>query len=527
MTQIRTAGTRRVGRREFVTGALALGTAHVAPSFVRRVSAQPRLPGPPFTLGVASGYPSPTGVVLWTRLAPSPLMPGGGMPPEVVPVEWEVATDDRMGRIVQRGIVGATPAFAHALHVEVENLEPGRWYWYRFRASGEASAVGRTRTAPTANGGSERLRLAFASCQQYEQGYFTAYRHMLADDLDLIVHLGDYIYESSWGQDHVRKHGAPEPHTLDDYRIRHALYKSDPDLRAAHAACPWLTTWDDHEVQNDYANDRSEHLDTPEWFLERRAAAYRAYYEHMPLRRHMVPFGPHMRLFTRVAFGRLVQFHLLDDRQYRSPQPCPAPGRGGANIVEDCEARLDPRLTMLGDAQERWLMAELDRSPARWNVIGQQTLMAQLDRKPGPGQQFWTDGWDGYPAARRRLLDYLGQRKPANPIVLGGDVHSFWVTDLKPDFDDPRSPVVATEFVGTSITSQFRRRQEDLEALLADNPHVRLGNGTRRGYVRVEITPQRLRADLRTVRSVTQPGAEADTLATFVVEDGRPGAARG
>jgi len=527
MTQMQTTGRRRFGRREFVGGALALGAGHVAPAFIRRVSAQPRLSGPPFTLGVASGYPSPTGVVLWTRLAPSPLMPGGGMPPEVVQVEWEVATDDRMGRIVQRGLVGATPAFAHAVHVEVENLEPGRWYWYRFRAGGEVSAVGRTRTAPTANGGNERVRLAFASCQQYEQGYYTAYRHMVGDDLDLIVHLGDYIYESSWGQDHVRKHGAPEPHTLDDYRIRHALYKSDPDLRAAHAACPWLMTWDDHEVQNDYANDRSEHLDTPEWFLERRAAAYRAYYEHMPLRRSMVPFGPHMRIFARVSFGRLAQIHLLDDRQYRSPQPCAASGRGGANVVEDCAERLDTRLTMLGNDQESWLQAGLDRSPARWNVLAQQTLMAQLDRKPGPGQLFWTDGWDGYPAARRRLLDYLGRRKPANPIVVGGDVHSFWVTDLKSDFDDPRSPVVGTEFVGTSVTSQFGRRQEEVEALLVKNPHVKLANGARRGYLRVEVTPGRLRADLRTVRGVARPRAEADTLASFVVEDGRPGAVRG
>src|SRR5262249_4806206 len=189
-----------------------------------------------------------------------------------------------------------------------------------------------------------------------------------------------------WGQDHVRRHGAPEPHTLDDYRIRHALYKSDPDLRAAHAACPWLLTWDDHEVQNDYANDRSEHLDTPAWFLERRAAAYRAYYEHMPLRRSMVPFGPHMRMFSRVGFGRLAQFHMLDDRQYRSHQPCAPPGRGGANIVEECEARLDLKLTMLGDAQEQWLAAELDRSQARWDLIGPQTLMAQLDRQPRPGR---------------------------------------------------------------------------------------------------------------------------------------------
>ena len=526
MRKLRTAAASHIGRRNFIAGALTLAVAQAAP-FVRRGAAQPRLPGPPFTLGVASGYPTATGVVLWTRLAPAPLMPGGGMPPEVVPCEWEVATDERITKIVQRGVAAATPAFAHAVHVEVEGLDPARWFWYRFRAGGEVSPVGRTRTAPAAGGANDRLRFAFASCQQYEHGYFTAYRHMVADDLDLIVHLGDYIYESSWGQDHVRKHGAPEPHTLDDYRIRHALYKSDPDLRAAHAAYPWLVTWDDHEVQNDYANDRSEHLDNPQWFLERRAAAYRAYYEHMPLRGQMVPFGPHMRLHTAAAFGRLVQFHMLDDRQYRSPQPCAPAGRGGANIVEDCDARLDPRLTMLGEAQERWLAAGLDRSPARWNVIGQQTLMAQLDRKPGPGRQFWTDGWDGYPAPRRRLLDYLGQRKPANPIVIGGDVHSFWVADLKPDFDDPRSPIVATEFVGTSITSQFRTRQENIDALLPDNPHIRLGNGSRRGYVRLEITPQRLRADLRTVRSVTQPGAEADTLATFVVEDGRPGAIRG
>ena len=274
MTQKGTSTSPHIGRRELLAGALTLGALSAAPSVIRRVAAQPQLPGPPFTLGIASGYPTASGVALWTRLAPSPLMPGGGMPPEVVPVAWEVATDERMGRVVQRGVAAATPAFAHAVHVEVDGLEPARWYWYRFRAGGGASAVGRTRTAPAASANNERLRLAFASCQQWEQGYFNAYRHMLADDLDLIVHLGDYIYESSWGEDHVRTHGAPEPHTLDDYRIRHALYKSDPDLRAAHAACPWLFTWDDHEVQNDYANDRSEHLDTPAWFLERRAAAY-------------------------------------------------------------------------------------------------------------------------------------------------------------------------------------------------------------------------------------------------------------
>jgi len=516
----------RLGRRRFLTGALALG-AHVVCPVARRAGAQPRLSSTPFTLGVASGYPSPSGAVLWTRLAPAPLQPGGGMAPDVVAVEWEVAADERMSQIVQRGTASATPEWAHSVHVEVEGLQPARWYWYRFRAGGEVSAVGRTRTAPAADAAVDRFRFAFGSCQQYEQGYYGAYHRMLADDLDLIVFLGDYIYESSWGRDHVRKHGAPEPHTLEDYRARHALYKTDPDLQAAHAACPWIVTWDDHEVSNDYADDRSQLAHPREWYLRRRAGAYKAYYEHMPLRRGMVPLGPQMLLHHRVGFGSLVQFHMLDDRQYRSHQPCVPPGLGGSAVAGDeCAARIDPRLTMLGPTQERWLETGLDRSRARWNVVGQQTLMAQVDRKPGPERLFWTDGWDGYPAARRRLLDYLGRRKPANPVVIGGDVHSFWVTDLKPDFDDPASPVVATEFVGTSITSQFGRRPEDVEALKADNPHLRFADGTRRGYTRVEVTPQRLRVDLRALRSVTQPRAEVDTLASFVVDDGQPGAGR-
>jgi alkaline phosphatase D len=429
--------------------------------------------------------------------------------------------------VIRRGTVAATPAWAHAVHVEVEGLEAGRWYWYRFRAGGETSPIGRTRTAPAPTAAIERFRFAYASCQQYEQGYYGAYHHMLADDLDLVVHLGDYMYESSWGRDLVRRHGAPEPHTLDDYRVRHALYKTDPDLQAAHAACPWIVTWDDHEVANDYADDRSQFAHPREWFLARRAAAYKAYYEHMPLRRQMVPFGPHLRLYHQVPFGTLVQFHLLDDRQFRSHQPCVGPGRGGSAVAGDeCAARRDPQLTLLGEVQERWLETSLDRSRARWNVLAQQTIMAQIDRKPGPERQYWTDGWDGYPAARRRMLDYLGARKPANPVVIGGDVHSFWVNDLKPDFDDPTSPVVATEMVGTSITSQFAR-PEVIDAQRSDNPHVRFADGTKRGYVRVEVTPQRWRADLRAMRTVTQPRAECDTLATFVVADGRPGAVRG
>ncbi len=499
-----------------IFGALALTGA------TTRLRARPSLGVFPFTLGVASGYPRPDGMVLWTRLAPQPLVPGGGMPPETIPVHWEIATEPGFQTIVGSGTAYATPAWGHAVHVEPSGLAPDREYWYRFHAGEATSPVGRTRTAPAADAWPGRLRLGVGSCQHYEQGWFVAYRHVAADDLDLFLHLGDYIYESSARGAGVRSHGAPEPHTLEDYRRHFALYKSDPDLQAAHASCPWLVVWDDHELENDYAGDRSQNDDEPAWFLQRRAAAYQAYYEHMPLPRAMVPFGPHLRLHTRVELGQLAAFHMLDNRQYRTPQPCPRPGRAGSNLIEHCAERLDPHATMLGARQEAWLAAGLDASKARWNLLGQQTLMAQADGKPGPGGQFFSDGWDGYPAARRRLLDYLAVRRPANPVVLGGDLHSFWVSDLKPDFDDPRSSVVASEFVTTSITSG-PPPEARIQTAVSEGPHIQLATGARRGYLRLELTPERLTAELRGVTSVDQPDAGCETLAAFAVEDGRPG----
>ena len=348
---------------------------------------------------------------------------------------------------------------------------------------------------------------------------------MAGEDLDLVIHLGDYIYESSWGRIHVRAHGAAEPVTLDEYRNRYALYKSDADLQSAHAAFPWLVTWDDHEVQNDYANDQSQRLDPPGLFLQRRAAAYQAFYEHMPLPAAMRPRGPALRLYTRAAFGRLAEFSMLDTRQYRSHQACPRPGRGGGNTVDadECRARLEPELTMLGAGQEKWLHDGLAASGARWNVIAQQTLMAQADRMPGAGQQFWTDGWDGYPQARKRLLNFISGRRIHNPVVISGDVHMSVVADLTTDFDDARAPVVATEFVGNSITSQGPSRQR-VDTIIAENPHIRFANGARRGYTLVELTPQLCLARLRVIDSVTDPHARIRDLAAFAVEDGRPGA---
>jgi alkaline phosphatase D len=513
-------------RRRFLQALSALGLGAVSPARAQVLNPKPRFLSSPFTLGVGSGYPRPSTLTLWTRLAPVPDAPGGGMPPEIVPVTWAVARDEAMKDIVASGTEYATPEWAHSVHVEPGGLQPNRPYWYRFGAGEAQSPIGRTRTANGAGGKPGRLRFAFASCQHYEHGYYGAYRHMVADQPDLVLHLGDYIYESSWGRNLVRKHNTAMTVTLDDYRARHALYKTDPDLQAAHAACPWLVTWDDHEVENDYASERSQTASTPEWFLARRAAAYKAWYEHMPVPRWMVPVGPHARIHTRVAYGNLAMFHLLDNRQYRSYQACPRPGPGGgSNTVDaaECAELGDPKRTVLGATQEQWLEAGLAGSRARWNVIAQQTRVAQFDGKPGPGRSVHTDGWDGYPAARRRLLETAA--KASNPVFIGGDVHAFNVCQLKADFDDPASPVVASEFVGTSISSQHGP-QDWLDKALPENPHVLLAESRHRGYVRAELSPGRMQVDLRAMESVTQRDAPCSTLASFVVEDGKPGPVR-
>ena len=505
-------------RRAFLRSLAALGAAAAVP-----VRAQPpSFAADPFTLGVASGYPQAGRVVLWTRLAPEPLAPDGGMDRKVIAVRWEIGRDAALKDIVASGTAYASPEWAHSVHVEVAGLQAARPYWYRFIAGDAVSPVGRTHTAPGRSAHPRRLRFAFVSCQQYEQGYYGAYRHLAADEPELVLHLGDYIYESTWGRELVRSHGDGEAVTLEDYRRRYALYKTDPDLQAAHAACPWLFTWDDHEVENDYANDRSQHLDDPAWFLARRAAAYKARYEHLPLPRTMVPFGPRMRVYTRSAYGTLAEFFVLDDRQYRSPQACPRPGRGGSNRVapEECVELADPSRSILGEAQEAWLTAGLAASRGRWTFVAQQSRMAQWDERVGPGRAAWTDAWDGYPPARRRLLESLAHK--ANPVVLGGDIHAFNVNELKLDFDDAAAPVVASEFVGTSVTSQGWA-QKRLDALRADNPHVLLADSRYRGYVRAELTPEALKVDLRAMEHVKTREAACSTLASFVVEDGQAG----
>lgn len=514
-----------LSRRDLLARLASLGVLTVTPARLLRAADALNLRTDPFTLGVASGYPTAHAVVLWTRLAPTPLAPRGGMPDDVVPVQWELATDESFSKVVRRGTAYADPDWAHSVHVEVTGLEPARPYWYRFVAGGQRSPAGRTRTAPRRDESVSRLRLAVASCQQYEHGYYAAYRHMCEDELDLVVHVGDYIYEVSWGESTVRSHSAPECHTLDDYRARYALYRSDRDLQAVHAAYPWLVTWDDHEVDNDYADSVSEQDDDPQAFLARRAGAYKAWYEHMPVPRSAVPFGPHLRLYTERGYGQLVNLFLLDERQYRSPQACPQPGRRGTNRVADCAELFLPERTKLGTRQEAWLDARLGASEARWNLLAQGTVMAYVDEQPGPGERFWTDGWNGYPAARQRLFDSLVARRVSNPVVVSGDIHAFLAADLNQRPSDAASPIVATEFTTTSITS-YGPPQKAIDERIGENPSVRFAVSEHRGYLRLDVTPDRLHAEMIGLESPRDPQSARRTVASFSVEAGRPGVQR-
>jgi len=512
----------RFSRRELMKIAWMLGAAAVAPPILtRRLVATPFFDAYPFTLGVASGDPMPDGVVLWTRLAPKPLE-GGGMPPVVVGVEWEVARDPRFTSIAQKGIALARPELGHSVHVEVAGLEPARDYWYRFRAGDEISRIGRTRTAPPAGAPADRIRFAVCGCNHYEQGYFTAFRRIAEEQFDFVFHTGDYIYEGApepGRSDRIRYHVGQETFTLVDYRNRYALYKSDRDLLAAHASAPFVVSWDDHEVSNNYAGDFDENGTPPEVFVLRRAAAYQAYYEAMPLRASAWPSGSHMQIHRRLQFGNLIDLNVLDTRQWRSDQAC------GDGSHSNCAEALAPDRTMLGPEQEKWLFANLGSPTGKWTVIGQQVPtyvrdMAQID----PDGRFSMDKWDGYVAARKRLYDRLQETRAPNPIVLSGDVHMHFGADLKADFSNPRSATIGVEFTNSSITSIGDGFDvfSGWEQVKGDNPHIKFHSG-RRGYVACTATPASMRADFKILDRVTIPDAPVKVGGSLVVQAGRAG----
>ena len=523
-------GPRLLTRRAFIgSGAAALA----APSILRAAPAQ-RWESNPFSLGVASGSPSADGFVLWTRLAPEAenYDAGGlaGMSGGPVRVGYEIATEPEMRKIVRRGVAAADPNFAYSVHAEIAGLSPGRPYWYRFTSGEAVSRVGRAVTSPDPNSAPAQLNFCFVSCANYEHGYFSAYRHLAAEEPDLVLFLGDYIYEytDTRSTNLVRKHNLDkEIETLGEYRNRYAQYRLDADLQGLHATTTAMLTWDDHEVQNDYANEASEDFAEPAQFPVRRAAAYRAFYEHMPLRASALPNGAMMRVYDRARFGDLLEVSLLDGRQYRSREACYGPPNHGGGHLETnatCPERLDPARSMIGAAQEAWLYDGLAKSSARWNVIAQDMMMTELKQITSAGDAaFWTDDWNGYPMNRARLLQHLSDGHVSNPVVISGDIHSFWANDLKLDFADPSSPVVATEFVGTSITSHGPDYAA-LSSVLPDNPHVKFFDSRVHGYVSVKLERDRLTSRFQSVSSATDPNASVSTLKTFVVENGKPGA---
>lgn len=498
-------------RRTFLKGGAAvLVTAAVAGVAARPAFAQPPATYP-FTLGVASGDPTPDGVTLWTRLAPEPLTPDGGMPPADVLVNWQVATEENFADPVRAGSVRASATGAHSVHVDVSGLAPDRVYFYRFRAGQHLSRTGRTQTFPAIGTSVTSLRFAAFSCQNFPAGFYNAYRHAATQDLDLMIHLGDYIYEGAGGLHPpagiARRHAPFKvARSLDDYRVRHAQYRTDPDLQNAHAAAPFLVVPDDHEVVNNQ-NERTA--------AQRKANAYQAYWEHMPLRASARPQGPSMPLFRTLEYGDLAAFDMLDTRQYRSVQV------NGPAFQPLPPAAFDPSRTMLGAEQERWLFDRLAASAVTWNVLAQQVYMAALDVDPGDGEAYNTDKWDAYPVARERLTRFLHEGRVRNPVVLAGDVHAAMVNDLTLSYGD--RPVVGTEFLGSSVTTS-KGNNELFEAARADNPEMRFYNGRQRGYVSCEVTPETFRGDLWFVDDVLDPASAVRRQASYALVDGVRGA---
>lgn len=508
-----------------------LANGSVASNWPQRAWSHPRFDSNPFALGIASGSPTHSGVVLWTRLLQTGHLGRSSLSVIPISVQWDVAHDEAFARIVRSGKILALPELAHSVHAEVDGLEPDRWYFYRFQVGGVQSPVGRTRTLPAPETTVQRLRLAYASCQRWEHGHYGAYRHMQRESLDLVLFLGDYIYEYAEAARAVRTAGTWAT-TLETYRDRYALHKSDLALQGMHAQCPWLVTWDDHEVQNDYAGLHSGQNGPPvASFAARRAAAYQAYFEHMALRTSVLTQGlagmargAEMRIYGQHDFGRLARIFMLDNRQYRDRQACTVDNHTGSSLIypDQCASLNQAGRKMLGTMQERWLQKALIGSPGTWNLIGQQTLFGSRLFGKGPANTVWNDVWDGYPAARKRVTRLLERMPTLNNVILGGDVHENWVGHVKADYAKPSSATVGVEFCGTSITSRGSGSASEAADILAANPHFVFADTQRRGYGVLNITSKRLTATLRVVDDVTHAETGIQTLAQFEMESGKP-----
>lgn len=512
----------RISRRRLLAYAAGLAASLQGPAPGRASPvARPRFPDDPFTLGVASGDPVPLGFVIWTRLAPLPLS-RHAFTTDPLAVRWQVAHDPNMRQVAREGVAVARPEDAHAIHAEVQGLEPGRDYFYRFVAGDAESPVGRARTAPLIGAPTDALRFAFCSCQSLTDGYFAAYRDLAAQEPELILHLGDYIYES----DHVggpRRIPVAEAMDLADYRVLYARYKLDPALQAAHAAAPWLAIWDDHEVENDWGGDDSPDGLDADAFVRRKTAAFKAYFEHLPLRLSARPAGARLRLYQRSVIGDLIQFDLLDCRQYRDRQACRGEPRTYRSYTKPCAESLAAERSLLGAAQESWLARGFGFYGAKWNVLTQTTLLAPFDFLAGPGRAHDMDGWDGFAAGRQRLLDLVAARGAANPVSIGGNIHATYAGVVPGDAADPASAPVMSEIVGTSVSSPGGGdgRHKATHAQFPENPFARYFENRRRGYILCDVDHAAWTARFRAVANVRDPTSPSSTAATFTIESGK------
>lgn len=477
--------------------------------------------GNPFQLGVASGDPDAQSVVLWTRLVVDPLAEDGlgGISDDGHELVWEVADDADFAALVATDTFKTEAEIAHSVHVVVEELSPDSWYHYRFRIGSFTSPVGRTRTAPTDGTDLQTMNIAFASCQERQAGFYTAYTAMAADDLDLVLHLGDYIYENPGGEGERFAPGTLAG-TLASFRAQYGAYKRDAHLQAAHALCPWLLTWDDHEVENNYAALTSGTDKTDDAFAQRRQAAYQAYWEHQPLRAAR-PTGDALEMYRSARFGTLAEFFVLDGRQFRTDQPCE--DRIIAPIPE-CPDIDDDSNDMLGSEQETWLLDGLAESECTWKILCNQTVMSPL--RIGD-VVLNLDQWDGYPQARQRLLSGIVDRDVSNVVVLTGDIHSAGAGNLTVDVDG-EDRIAAHEFVGTSITSPGLSGlvPNAADVITTDTLGIDYLNVVDHGYGRCRITADAFDTDFVMVSTVDEPEATTRIDAKLTVKAGTPGMKR-
>jgi alkaline phosphatase D len=452
---------------------------------------------------------------LWTRLT----VATAGEP---VPMSWEVATDEGFAKTIATGQTAADPSVAFSVHVEVAKLPSDSWFFYRFNAGGYTSPVGRTRTMPAEGASVNSFTFAATSCQHFESGFYAAYRDIAEQKPDAVLFLGDYIYENDSREINpaklvFRSHNTARPTDLDQYRARYARYKSDKQLQAAHAAAPWVCIWDDHEVENNYAGNSSERGTATEAFTLQRAAAYQAWWEHTPTRLPRPTVGS--AIYRQFTIGSLASVFMLDGRQFRTDQAC---DDKVLSLDPPCPETFDEARTMLGATQEKWLLDGLKASKTTWDVIGNQTILSDITLN---GSVLNFDQWDGYPAARKRLVDGIAAIGRSGTVVVTGDIHLAGVADITTAQPDAGGRVVATEFVTTSISS-VGNLPDGADKILGSFKTVKYAEAVKRGYTMHTITPTQWKAVYRSVEDIGSPDSAVTTAATFTVAPGKPGAVR-